>query len=104
MIRKLQIIFTFLWLAGPAMAQAPNFDYPYLIPISGGYIVPSNDFAIPCVGDWDDDGRKALLGRGHRDAGIHQWIWDTTGLPSGIYLAKLATEKKIMIQKLLFLK
>ena len=61
MIRKLQIIFTFLWLAGPAMAQAPNFDYPYLIPIPGGYIVPSNDFAIPCVGDWDDDGDTDLL-------------------------------------------
>ena len=61
MIRKLQIIFTLLWLAGLVMAQAPNFDYPYLIPIPGGYIVPSNEFAIPCVGDWDDDGDTDLL-------------------------------------------
>ncbi len=61
MIRKLQIIFTLLWLAGPGMAQAPHFDYPCLIPIPGGYIVPSNDFAIPCVGDWDDDGDTDLL-------------------------------------------
>ena len=61
MIRRLQIIFTLLWLAGPALAQAPNFDYPYLIPIPGGYIVPSNEFAIPCVGDWDDDGDTDLL-------------------------------------------
>ncbi len=46
----------------------------------------------------------AILVSGYRDAGTHQWIWDATGLPSGIYFAKLETEKKIMIQKLLFLK
>jgi len=42
-------------------AQSPNFDYPYLIPIPEGYVVCGNDYAVPCVGDWDDDGDTDLL-------------------------------------------
>ena len=61
MIRRLQTIFTLLWLAGPVLAQTPNFDYPCLISIPSGYIVSSNEFAVPCIGDWDDDGDADLL-------------------------------------------
>ena len=42
-------------------AQLPNFDYPCMISTPTGNIVPGNEFAVPCVGDWDDDGDLDLI-------------------------------------------
>ncbi len=42
-------------------AQTPNFDYPCLIPTPGAYVVTNNNFAVPCVGDWDDDNDLDLM-------------------------------------------
>jgi hypothetical protein len=48
-------------LCSAAAAQIPNFDYPSLIPNPQGYIVSGNSLAVPCFGDWDDDGDADLL-------------------------------------------
>lgn len=44
-----------------AWAQAPNFDYPFVLSNSAGLIVNGNVYDIPTFGDWDDDGDQDLM-------------------------------------------
>ncbi len=48
-------------LVGSVWAQAPNFDYGYLITNDEGYIVEGNVYDAPEFGDWDDDGDQDLM-------------------------------------------
>jgi hypothetical protein len=59
--RFIRSICSLLFLCGAAAAQPPNFDYPYLLTDSLGYIVEDNEYTIPCFGDWDDDGDEDML-------------------------------------------
>ncbi len=59
--RFIRSIFAFLLWCGAAAAQPPNFDYPYILTNSEGYIVEDNEYTIPCFGDWDDDGDEDML-------------------------------------------
>ena len=45
----------------PAGSQTPNFDYPYFIANSDGYIIANNEYTCPAFGDWDDDGDPDLM-------------------------------------------
>jgi hypothetical protein len=60
-MKKLLCIIPLLLLASALVAQAPNFDYPYLLTNSAGYIVQGNVYTIPATGDWDDDGIIDLM-------------------------------------------
>jgi hypothetical protein len=39
----------------------PNFDYPYWINSTEGWIIQDNYYDIPEFGDWDDDGDLDLM-------------------------------------------
>jgi hypothetical protein len=60
-MKKLFAILACIMLNAAAWAQAPNYDYPYLITNSAGYIVNGNMYDIPCFGDWDCDGDQDLM-------------------------------------------
>ena len=48
-------------MTAPVWAQAPNYDYGYLITNSEGYVVSGNIYDIPTFGDYDSDGDMDLL-------------------------------------------
>jgi hypothetical protein len=50
-----------LLLAAATWAQTPNFDYPYVLPATTGYIAIDNVCEIPEMGDWDADGSIDML-------------------------------------------
>jgi hypothetical protein len=56
----LSALFIFL-LATIAWAQTPNFDYPYYLSNTSGFIVANQPYDIPEMGDWDGDGSMDLL-------------------------------------------
>lgn len=51
----------FILVSAIAVAQPPNFDYPYFITNPEGYITENNEYLIPSFGDWDDDGDQDLM-------------------------------------------
>jgi hypothetical protein len=54
---------------------------------------------------YDTAGREvAELVKGWREAGAHEVTFDATGLPSGIYLARLQAGELTAVQKLVLLK
>jgi len=61
MTRNLLCVLVCTLLAVAAWAQAPNFDYPYLVSSPEGLIVAGNVYDIPTFGDWDDDGDQDLM-------------------------------------------
>jgi hypothetical protein len=60
-MRSLLFIAPLFLFASVLIAQTPNFDYPYLLTNTAGYIVQSNVYTIPATGDWDDDGIIDLM-------------------------------------------
>lgn len=63
MYKKISIIMILFTFTAAAWAQAPNFDYPYLVTNISGYIVEGNYVysVAPDIGDWDDDGDFDLM-------------------------------------------
>jgi len=61
MTRKLLCISVGILMALAAYAQAPNFDYPFMMSCPEGMIVENNYYDIPTFGDWDDDGDQDML-------------------------------------------
>lgn len=61
MTRSTLCVLTLVLIAGVAWAQAPNFDYPYLMSCPEGLIVENNYYDIPTFGDWDDDGDQDMM-------------------------------------------
>ncbi|MCX6640300.1 MAG: hypothetical protein NTW14_07440 [bacterium] len=72
-MRKTPWIATVLLLAVTAWAQAPNFDYPYLMRNASGFIVNGNAYDCPCFGDWDDDGSIDMMVGVFYDGNIHYY-------------------------------
>jgi flagellar hook assembly protein FlgD len=48
--------------------------------------------------------RVATLVSGYRDSGTHQLTWDASGLPSGLYFARIQAVGANSVQKLLLTK
>jgi hypothetical protein len=61
MIKKVLFTLCVLLTASLACAQTPNFDYPYFLPATSGYIAIDNAYDIPELGDWDADGSLDML-------------------------------------------
>jgi hypothetical protein len=68
------------------------------------------EFALPEAGNanlviFNSTGQKiSTLVNGYREAGLHQVTWDASGLPTGIYFARIEAADRTMIQKLLLAK
>ncbi len=60
-MRNAYVISLLVLIAAFAYAQAPNFDYPFMMTNSAGYIVDNNVYDIPTFGDWDDDGDMDMM-------------------------------------------
>ncbi|TKJ40639.1 hypothetical protein CEE37_06660 [candidate division LCP-89 bacterium B3_LCP] len=60
-MKKLCCLLTVFLFAAATWAQAPNFDYGYLITNDEGYIVEGNVYDAPEFGDWDDDGDQDMM-------------------------------------------
>ena len=61
MTRKMLCTSIGILIALAAYAQAPNYDFPYLMSCPEGLIVEGNVYDIPTFGDWDDDGDQDLM-------------------------------------------
>ena len=55
------VILVCLSLSAAVWAQAPNFDYAYLMTDTEGYVSDGNVYTAPEFGDWDDDGDQDLM-------------------------------------------
>lgn len=50
---------------------------------------------------YDIQGREVVsLIDSHLDSGVHEMIWDASNMPSGVYFAKLSSDKRCTIKKL----
>jgi len=55
-MKKITVTVLCMMLAGVVWAQAPNFDYGYMVTSeTAAYIVEANVYDAPEFGDWDDD-------------------------------------------------
>jgi len=72
-------------------------------PVSGASVI---SFAVPRTDQvslevYDILGRRvATLFEGARDAGQYQATWDATGLPGGVYFARLSVGRDVSVRKL----
>ncbi|MBU0519453.1 hypothetical protein KJ564_11025 [bacterium] len=61
-MKHISILVLCLMIAAVAWAQAPNFDYGYMMTTeTSTYIVEGNVYDAPEFGDWDDDGDQDLM-------------------------------------------
>ena len=97
------------------IALKPHSMIPKEFSLSKPYPNPFNNqvrlsYALPTEGTVelvvnDVTGKEvAALARGHHDAGHYRIVWDGTGLPSGIYFAKLVAYEKSKIRKLMLIR
>lgn len=79
-MKKIGCILICVLLAGTAWAQAPNFDYGYLLTNDSGYIVNGNVYDAPAFGDWDDDGDTDMMVGVFYDGNIQYYENISTGI------------------------
>ncbi|RJP74387.1 MAG: T9SS C-terminal target domain-containing protein [Candidatus Zixiibacteriota bacterium] len=96
------------WLAEPEAVPvdyvlAPAHPNPFNPVTALGFRLPATGYVSVRV--YDTAGREIrTLVEGWREAGSHEVTFDASGLPSGIYFARLSAGGKTQVQKLILLK
>ncbi len=84
-------------------AFLPNYPNPFNLETRLMFSVPSTSRVRLTI--FDITGRQvAVVVDGWVSAGIHQYIWDAGGFPSGIYYAHLTANGSYQLQKLILIK
>lgn len=91
-------------LVTPAeFALLPNYPNPFNPETRLRFSVPNVSHVTLTV--FDITGRQvAVVVDGVVSSGIHQYIWDAGGFPSGIYFAYLTANSEYQLQKLILIK